>query len=292
MECVGITFLIFAAFIGLMVVLAARAQSRADVWNQAFAAASRRFTGEFSHGGWFSAPQLRFRYGSTYARLGMFSANGKSGPRCLELVVQFPDARVRCEILPKPPAIPLIQEAADLLPLEFDWEDFRHQWRVMADDGDDARSLLSTGVRWQVDQLWQSPERSDVAISIRPGWLLIRKKWSSTRPADIEQFVENSLALYDQAALTRSQGIEFVGDGTIQVIEDAHCRICGESMQSDIVYCKRCKTPHHRECWEYTGICSVYGCREAVYLVPRRAAPKDGSADPDASPLSRPAKPR
>jgi hypothetical protein len=138
--------------------------------------------------------------------------------------------------------------------------------------------------------LWEGPEYSEVALSIRPGWMLLRKKWSSTRPADVEQFVELALALYDQAQLTRTTGIEFKEEGSIQAIENAQCRVCGDVMDSDIVYCRRCKTPHHRECWEYNGACSTYGCRETQYLLPRQSAPlPDENA---ASPFAKPVKPR
>jgi hypothetical protein len=40
------------------------------------------------------------------------------------------------------------------------------------------------------------------------------------------------------------------------------CQICGSEMPSQVVFCARCRTPHHEECWRYTGQCSTYGCRE------------------------------
>jgi hypothetical protein len=33
-------------------------------------------------------------------------------------------------------------------------------------------------------------------------------------------------------------------------------------MESRVVYCGKCRTPHHEECWSYVGQCSTYGCRE------------------------------
>lgn len=40
------------------------------------------------------------------------------------------------------------------------------------------------------------------------------------------------------------------------------CRVCGEKMERRVIYCARCRTPHHEECWSYVGQCSTYGCRE------------------------------
>lgn len=31
-------------------------------------------------------------------------------------------------------------------------------------------------------------------------------------------------------------------------------------MTTDVVQCRKCKTPHHRTCWEYMGKCSTYAC--------------------------------
>jgi hypothetical protein len=40
------------------------------------------------------------------------------------------------------------------------------------------------------------------------------------------------------------------------------CQVCNESMETRVVYCGKCRTPHHEECWSYLGQCSTYGCRE------------------------------
>jgi hypothetical protein len=40
------------------------------------------------------------------------------------------------------------------------------------------------------------------------------------------------------------------------------CQVCGEAMETRVVFCAKCRTPHHEECWSYVGQCSTYGCRE------------------------------
>jgi hypothetical protein len=40
------------------------------------------------------------------------------------------------------------------------------------------------------------------------------------------------------------------------------CQVCGERMETRVVFCAKCRTPHHEECWTYVGQCSTYGCRE------------------------------
>ena len=51
--------------------------------------------------------------------------------------------------------------------------------------------------------------------------------------------------------------------GTMQV---ALCPYCRESVKEDTVSCLLCKTLHHRDCWEETGHCSVFGCKGKVKL--------------------------
>jgi len=38
------------------------------------------------------------------------------------------------------------------------------------------------------------------------------------------------------------------------------CPVCATAVEHDEVVCPRCQTPHHRECWEYTGGCAIFGC--------------------------------
>jgi GntR family transcriptional regulator len=46
----------------------------------------------------------------------------------------------------------------------------------------------------------------------------------------------------------------------------ALCPYCRESVKEDTVSCLLCKTFHHRDCWEETGHCSVFGCKGKVKL--------------------------
>ncbi len=38
------------------------------------------------------------------------------------------------------------------------------------------------------------------------------------------------------------------------------CQVCGESTPHARVACARCGTAHHRDCWDYLGRCSTFGC--------------------------------
>jgi hypothetical protein len=74
--------------------------------------------------------------------------------------------------------------------------------------------------------------------------------------------------------LTRASGIEFMAEDVVQPLGEVICKVCGDNIVSEMVFCRRCKTPHHADCWHFTGACSVYGCGETQYLVPQRAQQK------------------
>ena len=42
--------------------------------------------------------------------------------------------------------------------------------------------------------------------------------------------------------------------------EEGECQICGCRLDGVIVRCVKCGTPHHEDCWKYTGVCSTYAC--------------------------------
>ncbi len=286
MECLGISLVILIVGVFLLMVVANRLQANADRWNRSFLLAARRFGGDLSRGGWFRNPSLKMRYGPTHARLAVYRYGGNNGPWCMEMVVHLPEPiGTRCEIGLRTKQRRLARSHYGLSEIELDWGDYRYYWQVLTDDGDAANLLISRAVRTQIDQLWKFPFRSEVGVSLFPNWLIVRKIWDSTRPIEIESFAEMTLSLFDQLQLARSAGIEFLEGSAPVIIEDAHCRICGDAMLRDIVLCRRCKTPHHRDCWEYAGGCSTYGCKESDYQLPT-------TPDRMPQPQQKPAKPR
>lgn len=296
MECVGVFLLLAAIVVLALFGVFSQTAARFERWNSALAAVSHRFGGVLSRGGWFSNPSLRLPYGTTYSRLSVYNLPGTAGRKCLEMIVQWSDVTLHMALVPRVSRRQIAVDLRNMSELEFDWDDFRLRWNVWTDDGEESRLLMSSGVRVQLERISRSPEAAETLVLIYPGWLVVRKVWDSSRAHDLEQFVEMTLGLYDQLQLTKTEGIEFTHSDVPQIIEHASCRICGEEMQTEVVICRRCQTPHHRDCWEYAGGCATYGCRETLYLVPRRAIPNpmpEKRPEPlDDLPPGRPSKPR
>jgi hypothetical protein len=278
--------------VAAVVVALAQAGSQASGWNQAFEFAARRFHGRLTTGGWFGQPSTWIQHGDAAGRLTVFKLPRSGGERCLQMTIQQRDFRSRCEIYYHMTRQELIPGSHGLSRIEFDWEEFRARWHVLASDGDEVRHVLSDGVRLAIDQLWRHPTPAEIALSITPGWLVVRKVWNAPRGADLEDFVERVCGLHDQLNLAAAAGIEFLAGDEAQLLDAARCGVCGENLASEIVVCRRCNTPHHRDCWDYGGSCATYGCgsRECFHPGVATLAAPHWETRPAAE--ARPAKPR
>ena len=131
-----------------------------------------------------------------------------------------------------------------------------------------------------------------MTISLMPGWVVIRKVWHSPRGADLESFVERALAVSDQISLAVAAGIEFIVGQQPQLLEDARCGVCGESLANEIVVCRRCNTPHHRDCWQFGGGCATYACGSRECTVPAIAPLTNPPFNGSPTDTTHPPKPR
>jgi hypothetical protein len=53
------------------------------------------------------------------------------------------------------------------------------------------------------------------------------------------------------------------------------CQVCNGPLAGDLVACARCRTLHHRGCWDYVRRCSTYACG-SVQMRSAVRAPEDG----------------
>ena len=248
----------------------ARFQSGAGRRRRSYQRLAKRFAGTYVSGGLFTRPSVRMRYGETRAVLREANGHGNFDGKCTQLQIEWPDDRLVCEILPLTadagPATRGLTEHTTANP------SFNRRYLVCGNSDRDVQQLLSDGVRWQIDRLSAMNEHSELYLQFRRGNILIQNSQLIRHFDELAEFIERGLELYDQVMLTRAVGIEFVAADEAQTLEDVICKVCGESIQHDLVYCRRCKTPHHGKCWRYIGACSVYGCQEKAYLHPQTAS--------------------
>jgi len=248
------------------VLVKAGQSGRRDMFRQL----ASKYRGHLSSSGWFSRRALRFQYAETPVIVVQDRRN-RIG-RYTDVWFHWPDPHTQLHICPVRHPIPQ-RFVENMQTLDSTGDQFYWRNRVHTLDSREALQILSETVKWHIEQLRQYLPNRAIEVRVHRGRLLVRKHAWFKEYDQVDHFVSLALGLYDQMILTRSVGIEFVDNDQLQPIESVRCQVCGEEIVTDMVFCRRCKTPHHRECWDYTGICSVYGCRETEYVMPRVAAP-------------------
>lgn len=270
MECLLIFFalLAFATFS----IRAAAGEGTGGKRRRSYQQVARQFSGRFTSGGWFSQPVVRFRYGDTFATLTEATLRTPYPVRCTQFKIKWSDSRFAAEVFshdatPNPHAVRILNR------IETVDEDFNARVTVYGTRHEEVNRFLSDGVRWQIIRLVELVRDNDLYISIGAGHLTIHTPKLLHSFDTLKFFCEQGVALYDQAMITQAVGIEFVESGEAMTLEHVICKICGEEIAGhEMVYCQRCKTPHHGDCWQYAGSCSVYGCLEKNFRRPQAAA--------------------
>ena len=225
---------------------------------------AREFNGHFTTPSLFSAPALRFNYGGHQVTL-------KATRREIQFTINWfvPDLASSI-VFPKGHRPLKLRHPI----VEMDDGEFDKKYRVHSSNVQATRSLLSTGVLEALDRLVSMQIRSPLHVSFRPGRLMIIKRAHFNSHARLQFFLRTCLQLFDQAMLTRAEGIDFCEEQNDDFlpIQDVMCQVCGELIaDGELVSCSRCHTPHHQECWEYYGSCTVFGCQECDYEHPKMA---------------------
>lgn len=247
--------------------------------SRAFSSLAQRFDGSFQRGGLFRWPSARFLHGQAWVLVTQSASRGRTG--ATQVMVQWPDAKCRFH-LETPPRSSQLANPSQPHPWRLVPSDGGQPLCVRGDDNADVDRLLSDGVRWQIASLQQCVNHRPVHMTIRRGRLLVETPVIMRRALELEEFTRQVLGLFDQLLLTRGEGIEFLGDPQqAQPMGELTCPVCCGTITTDLVFCRRCGTPHHLECWQYNSGCSTYACRETRYALPRVARPISRRSHPE-----------
>ena len=98
-------------------------------------------------------------------------------------------------------------------------------------------------------------------VDLYPHKLAVQKE-ERLAPLYYAAFVEMCLALRGEfsEAVKEQEGVEWLDAPKRE--GNAKCPICGAGLREGRVLCLKCKTVHHRECWEWNGGCSMFACGE------------------------------
>ena len=262
--------------LGLVVLLiyaAIRFTAAAGAWisgsrHRAYRTLATRFRGRYENRGMSEPPTVSFAYKGSNVRVGLApSIQGQNlGPRT-RVVARFREGLpFRLELAPytrpSPPQPPKGTRIVRVGEPEFD-----RAFLVQANDPDMAREFLGPSVRGAIARLFRVAPPGGMLMSINPERLLVQVDRNLAVHGDwLIVAVNEALMIHDGlmegVANKMGQGISIVATGPASV-EDAGptiCKVCGDPIVSPEVICIVCKTPHHRDCWEFVGSCSIYGC--------------------------------
>lgn len=104
--------------------------------------------------------------------------------------------------------------------------------------------------------------RYKVRLEIRHGQLEIFAAMpQETGFGSLTEVIDASVTILDSLLGTGDQGVQFVeAKEECDLPAEACCPVCAERLHGQLVFCRRCDTPHHKECWRYAGGCARFAC--------------------------------
>jgi len=256
-------FAVLAVFVLSFLTAAFR---RANQWNRTYDRLSKRYGGSNGKGGviygfLFTRPSLRFDYGRTFCWLRNRKSMRFSTGCKTEISLVWPNRKLKLEVSTSP-AHSRTWTPGTMKKVEMEDPKFQSDFYVSSNSPQIAQRLLSTPVRWQLEQLRRHTNEYELSVSLYRGSLVISKPGYIKQYQQLEDFVRFSLELFDLLMLVDAEGIEFLHADQASVVADVKCPICSEEIMLDMVVCARCKTPHCQDCWEYNGQCATFACSE------------------------------
>lgn len=277
-ECLFL-FIVGAAIVAAIAIKAAKQYAELT---DAYSRLAKHYGGECTSGGWFSKPWARFFHAGSWVTVEIYSTGGKNPTYYTQARFQWQETHFRCEVYPER-IWARVGKLMGMEDIEIGSPDFDQTYIITSNDRTALCRLLNSSVQLQIERLRFFLGNNDIYVSFSHGRLLVKKLSRIRSFHRLQQFVQLAIDLYDQAALTLEQGIEFVAQAEPPKASEVICQICGEPVTSQVVFCRRCKTPHHLDCWEYYGACSTYGCGERRYLFPKPKRGKKPAKDTDGS---------
>ena len=227
--------------------------------------------GRYEPRGLADPPTVSFQRGGATVRVGLApQMPGQPSPPRTRVVIRFGQGiPFRMELAPTtrplPPQAPKGTRAVRVGDAPFD-----RAFHIQANDPEMARDFLTAPVRWAVDELARLGPIGGMLVSINPERMLVQVDRNLGQSiAGLSAVVRESLAIHDglrAGVMARlGEGVAIVAAGA-PAAEDAGppvCKVCGEAIVGDDpwVVCTTCQTPHHRDCWEFIGTCSIFGCQ-------------------------------
>lgn len=237
---------------------------------RAYRQLAARYHGRYENRGLTDPPTVSFVHNGSTVRVGLApQVPGQPTFPRTRVVVRFARGLpFRLELAPYARAAPA-QPPKGTRPVRVGDAEFDRAFSVQANDPEMARDFLTAPVRWAVANLQRLGPPGGMLVSINPERMLVQVDRNlGLSPEALAAGVGQALAIHEGlqtgVASRLSEGVAIVSAGPASA-EDAGpviCKVCGDPIaDAPKVQCATCRTPHHRDCWEFVGGCSIFGCK-------------------------------
>jgi hypothetical protein len=231
---------------------------------------ARRFGGVVDHPGIIGTPTVRFHYEGAPVRIRQTMSGREDHSKFIEFRIAWSATSVRLTLRPER-TLDFVGKFLGVEDIQIGSREFDARYVISGSNPSAVRSFLTPGVQECINALYRLAGVNHVFLAIQGGYLEVKKLGPVYDFPSLEKFVMLCLNLVDQAQLAGMKGIEFVAKEQGKAKSEVVCQVCGDTIRrSEVVYCKSCRTPHHRDCWNYFGACSTFGCGQTVYKQPKR----------------------
>ena len=232
------------------------------------------YHGRYEPRGLADPPTVSFLHGGATVRVGLApTIPGQANPPRTRVVIRFAEGiPFRLELTPNSRKLPA-QPPKGTRAVRVGDAGFDRSYLVRANDPEMARDFLTAPVRWAVEGLSRLGPTGGMMVSINPERMLVQVDRNLGQSAPLlANVVAEALGIYEglQAGVTHrlGEGVAIVAAGPPSAADSTGppiCKVCGDPIVAPPwVVCATCLTPHHRDCWEFIGACSIFGCQGKV----------------------------
>jgi hypothetical protein len=156
-------------------------------------------------------------------------------------------------------------EDVELSPASFRWTWDGRQAAIRAGDGFDARQgeWANDRIRQNLERISRLAPEAGGTVTVTSREVVLRRDGGLPDDGLMPVFANLAMPVVLRVMrVCRLRGVEILetaatGEGT--------CPVCGCAMDAASVRCAGCRAPHHRECWDYVGACSTFGCGGTLF---------------------------
>ncbi len=150
------------------------------------------------------------------------------------------------------------EAALDPLRLRWDWNGREVEIHVLEPADAVPGELVNDALRKNLERISRLAPPAGGVLEVRTREVLVRR--AAGLPDDLQMPIFANLAsgvALRCLRIRRLRGVEILEAGETG---EGACPVCADSLHGASVRCAKCQAPHHRECWDYVGVCATFAC--------------------------------